>query len=942
MHSRALFLAALFLAATRAFSGPAPAPFASPAVVSLAGRVVLADDLTFEGVRIGGLSALQFDPKSGSFWALSDDRAQHGPVRAYRFRLQMSNPNGTPREKPLVEIEGTLALSDAKGRPYETGSIDPEGWAAAPDGGWFLSTEPILDRNVPPIIAKLSPAGRLEKQLELPAHFLPAPGRGVRHNLGFEALGLSPDGRWLFAAVENALAQDGPVSSQGQASPCRVLRFDLVKGGRPAEFVYTVEPVSAKPPRERGFQLNGLSDILVLDQNRVLVLERQFVEGVGNQALVWEASFDTATEVSSLDSLSSTTWVPARKSILLDLAGTGVPLENFEGMTFGPELPDGRRTLVIVSDDNFNDSQERTTFLVYALDLSPVAISRVQGSRHQSPLVGSWLRALPGVITGIDRDGRFPGFWMESATPDGDPYTSEGIFVSWPGAASLTVGTPVSVNGQVEEFAQPRGLSVTRIRGVAVSASGAAASLPPPVKLFSEVSIPKVISSEAFSRFDPASFAIDLWESLEGMRVEIPAGTAIGPALSRGEVFYRPDGLAPIQNSRFGGLRLTSPLPPLEKVSLAPRAAGPPPKVDVGARLKGPITGIVDYSGSIFKIQVLAPLTVEKESPATPAVTSLAKDRKHLTMATFNVENFSVAGPADKAARLAESIAKKLLSPDILSLEEVQDDSGPAKGDGVVTSAKTLGALIDAIVAAGGPRYEAAWIDPIEGKEGGQPGGNIRLAFLWNPERVELVKRGTAGPLDATEPRGKGKKLELSLSPGRVAPSSSAFTLAEGEGVRRSLAAEFKFFGKTVFVVGNHWSSKTDDDKLFGNVQPPKTPTAARRMEQAREIRTFLEKLLAADPKARVVALGDLNDLEFTESVRHLSREPFENLILKVPEADRYTFNFEGMSQVLDHVVVSPELSRGAEIEVAHINADFAFTKRTSDHDPVVVRFEIR
>jgi uncharacterized protein len=334
---------------------------------------------------------------------------------------------------------------------------------------------------------------------------------------------------------------------------------------------------------------------------------------------------------------------------------------------------------------------------------------------------------------------------------------------------------------------------------------------------------------------------------------------------------------------------------------------------------------------------------VEAAGEGCGGASSLRGDASHLTIGSFNVENLTVAGPAGRFAKLGEVIAKGMNAPDLVALQEVQDDSGPAgKMDGVVTSRKTLEALVAGISAAGGPRYEAVWIDPVEGAEGGQPGGNIRVAFLLNPARVTLVRRGEAGPLDATEPEGRGKDLRLTLSPGRVAPRSAAFTLEEGEGVRRSLALELRFRGKPLFVVGNHWSSKSDDDRAFGPVQPPRTPTASRRLAQAVEIRAFAERLLAADPQARVVVLGDLNDFEHSEPVRRLAAPPLENLVLRVPPENRYTFNFDGASQVLDHVVVSPSLASRATVEIPHVNSDCSNAKRTSDHDPVVVRLRPR
>ena len=239
------------------------------------------------------------------------------------------------------------------------------------------------------------------------------------------------------------------------------------------------------------------------------------------------------------------------------------------------------------------------------------------------------------------------------------------------------------------------------------------------------------------------------------MRAEIPAGTVVGPTSSRGDLVLRPDGAPAVPRTAAGGVLLPEAGPSLDRVLVGRRIAGEMPRADVGARVRGPVTGIVDYAYSNYRFWPLAPLALEAEGRGCDAAATLRGDRRHLTVASFNVENLSVAGPAERFTRIGEVIARKVGGPDVVTLEEVQDDSGPAgKGDGVVTSKKTLDALVAGIAAAGGPRYEAVWIDPVEGREGGQPGGNIRVALLLNPARVTLVKRGEAGPLDATRAGG--------------------------------------------------------------------------------------------------------------------------------------------------------------------------------------------
>jgi hypothetical protein len=309
-------------------------------------------------------------------------------------------------------------------------------------------------------------------------------------------------------------------------------------------------------------------------------------------------------------------------------------------------------------------------------------------------------------------------------------------------------------------------------------------------------------------------------------------------------------------------------------------------------------------------------------------------------VATFNAENLSIARDAARIASLGRAIAEALGAPAIVALDEIQDDSGPTD-DGVVTAQATLAALVDAIAAAGGPHYETVAIDPENNRDGGQPGGNIRVALLFDPARVELVRRGEARPTDAVEIVGRGRTMTLSLSPGRLAPTSGAFDLRAGEGVRKSLVAQFRAGGRSLFVIANHWTSKWDDDRAFGARQPPQTPTAAKRLAQGKVVREFVDRLLGGDPQARIVVLGDLNESEKFAGVAALGARPMVNLVAEVADADRYSYNFEGASEVIDHIVVSPALAKGAELDFVHLNSDCPDSVRLSDHDPVVARIRI-
>ena len=250
---------------------------------------------------------------------------------------------------------------------------------------------------------------------------------------------------------------------------------------------------------------------------------------------------------------------------------------------------------------------------------------------------------------------------------------------------------------------------------------------------------------------------------------------------------------------------------------------------------------------------------------------------------------------------------------------------------------EVLDRLIEAIVGMGGPGYEFSQIDPGNNKDGGQPGGNIRVGFLFDPARVKFSRRGFAGALDATTVTRDSTGLRLTLNPGRIYPEERSFRRS-----RKPLVAEFEFKGQRLFIINNHLNSKGGDDRLFGANQPPEFRSERKRKEQALAVQAFVFEILSRDPHANVIVLGDLNEHEFHAPV-HLIAGPFlTNLIATLPQEERYTYIFTGNSQILDHILISRNLMQKAspEVDIVHINAEFSRGQRASDHDAVVVRFQ--
>ncbi|MGW5273803.1 endonuclease/exonuclease/phosphatase family protein [Streptomyces sp. NPDC004044] len=567
-----------------------------------------------------------------------------------------------------------------------------------------------------------------------------------------------------------------------------------------------------------------------------------------------------------------------------------------------------------------------------------VRVHDIQGTTRVSPLDGQSVTGVPGVVTGVRTSGS-RGFWIQDATPDADPRTGEGVFVFTGSAApAVAVGDSVLVSGKVDEYyPSTTTQSITEITAPRVTVLSSGNALPAPVVL-DAASVPDayVPSADGGSidalALDPATYALDLYESLEGTRVEIADTRVTGATTAYHEVWVT---IKPNENpTRRGGTLYSSYTDQntgrIKVMSLD--ATRPVPVGNVGDVLSGTTTGVLDYDsfgGYNLQATELGTLT---DQHLRREVTRKQKG-KELAVATYNVENLDALDEQGKFDTLAAGVAVNLSSPDIVSLEEIQDDNG-AVNDGTVGSDATLKRFTDAIVAAGGPQYAWRYIAPENGKDGGEPGGNIRNVFLFNPERVDFVDRPGGDATTAVTTVKTKKGVTLSASPGRIAPTSDAWADS-----RKPLVGEFRFHGKPVFVIGNHFASKGGDQPLHGRYQEPTRSSETKRVKQGTEVNTFVKSLLAADKSAQVITLGDLNDFAFSPTMAALTDgRTLKPLITTLPENEQYSYVYEGNSQTLDHILISPGV-RCFDYDVVHINAEFA--DQASDHDPQVVRVDV-
>ena len=350
--------------------------------VEFLGEVIVPTGTSFGGTEVGGLSSITFDPGRGVYYTLSDDQGNRptgDPVRYYTVAIDLADG---ALDDGDVEFTDVAQLFETGKKPFPPGGLDPEGFTLGREGFLFMSSEgnifadPIID----PFIKRYNHNGRVTATLPIPDKFLSnGVDKGVRFNLAFESLNPTPDGRNLITAGEGALFQDGPASTFANDSLARILVYDLRKRTPGVEYVYEVGPW-AEPSAI--FGVNGIVEVLPIDDlGTSLVMERSFSVGgvlgggTGNVVVINEVSTTGATDVSDVDALyvggSPIAFTPVSQREIFAFDDLGIPIDNIEGMTFGPPRPDGRSTLVIVSDNNFNPGQF-TQFVVLALEIDEV------------------------------------------------------------------------------------------------------------------------------------------------------------------------------------------------------------------------------------------------------------------------------------------------------------------------------------------------------------------------------------------------------------------------------------------------------------------------------------------------------------------------------------------------------------------------------------------
>lgn len=347
------------------------------------GEQRLAHRLAFGGTIVGGLSGIDYDPDTDTFFVISDDRSDFSPARFYTATLTIAEHGFTnlalKNAITLLRPDGTafpsrpgLDVADAEAIRFDR-STRTLWWTS--EGERMVRGKRAKDgpRLIDPFIRQAALDGRYLGAVPLPAMFhMSTERRGPRDNTVFEGTTLSDDGASLWVAMEGPLLEDGPMPTTGEGALTRVSRFDRDAAGGfgalVAQYAYPIDPIPHPSIVPIIAAINSVSEILAIAPSRFLVIERSYALGHGVSVKLFEASTEGATDVQAISALgparAGAAIVPMAKRLVLDFASLGITIDNIEGVCFGPTLANGHRTLVFVSDDNFNPRQV-TQFLAF-------------------------------------------------------------------------------------------------------------------------------------------------------------------------------------------------------------------------------------------------------------------------------------------------------------------------------------------------------------------------------------------------------------------------------------------------------------------------------------------------------------------------------------------------------------------------------------------------
>ena len=327
--------------------------------ISFIDQYVLPNNLFLDSTNIGGLSSIDF-AENKHWYLISDDRSEYSPARFYKAHIEYDE-----KKIETVKIEAVTLLKNEKGELYHSQSMDPEAirYNNRSKTLFYASEGGRTKGNRAPFIREMDTLGNILKTFDIPGMFNYYENKGLRENGGFESLAFEND-TIIWFANELPLIEDSEVPVYGGGkTPIRLTKFDIKNDKLLAEYAYHIEPVQAESIPKEDFSINSVTELISLNSKNLLVLERSYITGVGNYVKIFKIDISKATDISTIESLKEESYMAVQKELFIDFSDYNKRIDNVEGMAFGKDLGSGYRSLLCVSDNNFNDKQETQFWL---------------------------------------------------------------------------------------------------------------------------------------------------------------------------------------------------------------------------------------------------------------------------------------------------------------------------------------------------------------------------------------------------------------------------------------------------------------------------------------------------------------------------------------------------------------------------------------------------
>jgi hypothetical protein len=327
--------------------------------LKLIDKITISNDQAFDETIVGGMSSIDY-LDGDRFVMISDDRSEFSPARFYEIEISFDSFGINN-----YEIDKVVFLKNKEGEFFEENELDPESIRhKSSSNTYFYTSEGGRTKKwLNPFVWEMDRNGNFISEVNVPEKFHFDDDKGLRENGGFESLTFEND-TIIWYANELPLKEDGEVPSSEEGKyPVRLVRHDIKNDIVLSQYAYQIGHLSDKPNPEDGFFINSVPEILFVEENSIWVVERSYITGVGNFVLIYAIDYHNASDVKDVNALAEMDYEAVSKKLLLDFSDFNMKIDNIEGFTFGPDFPDGRRSLLFISDDNFNKEQETQLWL---------------------------------------------------------------------------------------------------------------------------------------------------------------------------------------------------------------------------------------------------------------------------------------------------------------------------------------------------------------------------------------------------------------------------------------------------------------------------------------------------------------------------------------------------------------------------------------------------